>query len=282
MKGDQRYSTLFEHPIIKSITEPIGRRRVVRNLLFGSSVAALTPMLGSPPGVSAATLGYQGIGQVRILELTGKALQKELARIEATPEFHAVVSLVRSRGFDPEKRLIEGLQIFTKHGQTWLEATSCTIRYLSSKQHATPLYYTGPGSQSVGVALPRGSSPGVREVYEAQGGALELVGLLEDQGSRLVVQQPGRPPLTVERAGPTSLRSFTSASASTATGVCPCLAICSEVVAAGCGVLGALVECSAICLGPEDVPCLAICAAAVAVICAYGNIDCGNFCSSYC
>ncbi|MBX5459215.1 MAG: hypothetical protein IRZ31_20165 [Thermogemmatispora sp.] len=90
--------SLFENPLVSNLIAPIGGRAAVRKLLFGSGVAALT-LLGEAPGVSAASLGYQGVGQVRLLQLTGKALAKELAHLEALPEFHRAASLLKVRGF---------------------------------------------------------------------------------------------------------------------------------------------------------------------------------------
>lgn len=273
---------LFDNEVVNHIVAPMGRRRALRNLVFGAGAAAVTPLLGGVPGVSAATLGFNTAQEIKIHQLTGQALKNELTRIEAQPEFKALSSFLASKGLSAQKRAVEGLEIYTQSGNNWVVSHSFAFRY-SGSATATVSYYQNAAGKSIGVGLNTGVN--TKDVYEVVGSHVRRVGSLVDNGMTLTITVEGKAPFTVKKADLQKI--YTPSSSDTGDvaikpNSCACLDICAEVVAAGCGILGAFVECSAICLGPEDLPCMAICAAALAVTCAVGGIDCAHFCQSYC
>jgi hypothetical protein len=141
--------------------------------------------------VSAASLGYHGSGEVRLLQLTGKALARELARLEATSEFHRAADLLATQGFSPGQRTVEGLQVFIQSGQTWTVSTSLTLHYRNHLAAATLHSYVGADQESLGLILFHDGRQTVGEVDEARDGRLTWTGRIEDQGDAVTIQQPG-------------------------------------------------------------------------------------------
>src|SRR5579875_1682457 len=162
MEGKPRMQDLFEAPLLKKLTGSLDRRQALKRLLFGAGAASLAPFVGNTMSVHAAALGTAN--DIRVIELTGRALQQEVKKCEALTEYHAGEAFLAKNGVQTKDRTVGGIQVFILTGKTWYAKTIRTVHYAGGLL----TYHTG--SDGTLVALSLGGVGQKQSLYDVGGG----------------------------------------------------------------------------------------------------------------
>jgi hypothetical protein len=264
-----------------AMTNP-GRRSLFTKVLFGGAAVALTPVLGSIPGVSAASFGFKGLENMRLLPLVGAGLKREQGAFSSLPQHKVSQHFLSTKGFT-SITLSEGYQIFTQVGDIWRSQTILIYEYKNNKnsERAQISYLKDSNSVQVEAVIISGDASNlVATGYKIDTKQATLTGSITRTASSLI---------TVSPQGEVKTKSLASHTVAGRNSIKPesfacnaCNGICDTVVATGCSILGALLECAGVCAPFGEFPaCDGICVAVFVAVCAgTGTFDCANFCTS--
>ena len=273
MKKDEFFAT----PLVKTLTDRIDRRGALKRILFGAGAATITPFLGGVPGVQAASGG--GLENVRVLDLTGSALQQVVKQFQALPEYRGATALLQQKGIDASTGVKSGVQFFVRSGTALVTHTVLTVTYTSAQTPAVLSYHQQPDKTEVGVVIKNAANSG-QTVYQMKGATAQFAGTLEAQGTTMTVRAEGRAPVSVEMSQQAAPGIITPQASSTCN---LCNSLCGLVsTLCGLGSIWGIAACVGACVGFPA--CDVLCSILFLIVCQGASTSCSNVCSSqgYC
>ncbi len=260
----------FNSDVMKHLSSQVSRRSTLKKLFFGGSAAALTPMLGGVAGVHAASpLG--NATDSRAVELTGKALSKEIKALQAWSEYQQATRFLAGKGYAVDGAVTEGVQLFSRQGNQWVTTVVLTVSYpaLASGER---VYLNASHGAHIANSASLLSPDRAIILSMSKNGTLSVY---SSTSSGVTLEKTIAHPASTTASSP-------GVAAADSSGCDSCVQACQILVTGGCSVGGVLIDCGVFGESPVS---YAACLAIYATACAAINISgCPTICegAGYC